>query len=64
MRTTHVMAVALAAISLGIAGCGGDDDDDDEPTVEVLATRANQVTGGNALIAIRPAGPAEPCERG
>ena len=35
MKTTRVLAAAaLAAISLGMAGCGGNDDDD-EPTVEV-----------------------------
>ena len=59
MKTTRVLAAAaLAAISLGMAGCGGnDDDDDDEPTVEVLSAKPHQVTGGNALIAIRPAEP-------
>ena len=57
MKTTRVLAAAaLAAISLGMAGCGGSDDDD-EPTVEVLSAKPHQVTGGNALIAIRPAEP-------
>jgi hypothetical protein len=47
-------AAALLLASATLASCGGSDDRSAAPTVQVLSSKPELVTGGTALVAVRP----------
>ncbi len=61
-RYHHAASLLVAGLSATVlVGCGGggghDHDASPAPTIEVLSSKAEHVTGGDALIAIRSSGP-------
>jgi hypothetical protein len=46
----------VGAMSAALLGCGGSDDSAPAPTVQVLSSKAEYVTGGDVLVAVKPAG--------
>jgi hypothetical protein len=55
----HLKKYVLIALAGGagafLVACGGSDDDSTAPTVQVLSSKPEYVTGGDALVAIKPA---------
>ena len=55
-----LLSPVLAASAFLLEGCGGDDDRLPAPTVEVVSSRAEWVSGGDALVSIRPSNAGAP----
>jgi hypothetical protein len=59
MRTHDRQVLGLAVLGMSTAvlvACGGGDDGPPTPAIEVLSSKAEHVTGGDALVAVRPSG--------
>jgi len=56
-RTRYWTAATLVVAAWAVASCGGGSDDDKTPapTLQVLSSKPELVTGGSVLIAVRPA---------
>lgn len=55
LKKTILFAGMAGVTASALVACGGSDDDTPAPTVQILSSKAEYVTGGDALVSIKPA---------